>query len=79
MTEVCFTNSIRTVGVIPATAHFNHCEKKIYEKDTSSEDYVGKITAIFSPYISSNISEKKFISLQNEVKRIVSEIRGKNL
>ena len=75
MTEVCFVNSIRTAGVISATSHFNPGEKKFYKTETSSEEYVGKITAIFAPYISANISEGKFLKLQNEIKKIISEIR----
>ena len=49
--------------------------RRISEKKNSSEDYVGKITAVFLPYIQSNIPDGKFFSLQNEVKKIVCEIK----
>ena len=40
----------------------------------STEDFVGKITAIFSPHLK-NISERKFIAIQGELKKVVCEIR----
>ncbi len=55
-------------------------EAKAYERENSStEDYVGKITAIFSPYLSTKISESKFMGLQENIKKIVSEIKSKEL
>lgn len=75
MTEPIYTTSIHNLGFIPAVKNYS-CKKKQSEKESSTEDYVGKITAIFSPYISNNISENKFIRLQDRVKSIVSEIKG---
>ncbi len=51
--------------------------KYIVEKDCSTEDYVGKITTIFMPYLNQNMSDKNLISVQNQVKRIITELRGK--
>lgn len=48
---------------------------RISQKECSLEDYVGKITAIFCPYIQQNISEGNFIKIQNKVKGILKEIK----
>ena len=74
------TNSISNIGFITTASRLGlEGGKKLSEKEASSEDYVGKITAIFTPYLSQNISEGKFISLHSKVKNIVAEIRGKSL
>lgn len=75
MIEQLYTTSIHNLGFIPAVKNYTN-KKKQTEKESTTEDYVGKITAIFSPYISNNISENKFIRLQDRVKSIVSEIKG---
>lgn len=56
-------------------------DSRSYEREScnSTEDYVGKITAIFSPYLSTKISESKFMCLQENIKKIVSEIKSKEL
>ncbi|MCR5252570.1 MAG: hypothetical protein K6C98_02520 [Treponema sp.] len=62
------------VGSISASRR----EFRMNEKESTTEDYVGKITALFSPYISpKNISETKFVGLQENLKKIVVEIKGK--
>lgn len=69
--------AIQNVGFIPAVQTSSR-EPKLYDREVSTEDYVGKITAIFSPYISpKSISETKFVRLQENLKRIVVEIKGK--
>lgn len=66
--------SIHDYGCISIAPY--HSGKQTVEETKSSEDYVGKITAIFSPYISANISENKFIRIQDRVKAVVTEIKG---
>lgn len=78
MTESCYSNSIRNIGFITATSRLD-VGRRQSEKENSTEDYVGRITAIFAPYISRNIPEGKFINLQKEVKSIITEIRGRDL
>lgn len=71
------STALRNIGIIPALRrNYSSC-KKIEDKAFSTEDYVGKITAVFSPYISKNISESRFIYLQAEIKKIVTDIKGK--
>lgn len=78
MSDQQYLSLIHNIGFIPAVTSYTR-EKKNYEREVSSEDYVGRITAIFAPYISRNISEGKFINLQKEVKSIITEIRGRDL
>ena len=75
MAESCYSNSIRNIGFITAASRLD-VGRRQSEKENSTEDYVGKITAIFSPYISANISENKFIRMQDTVKAVLSEIKG---
>lgn len=70
--DTTFSNALHTLGFIEAITRFGDgCVQK--EKSMSLEDYVGKITAIFSPYISTAISEKEFSSAQIKVKEVLSE------
>ena len=70
-----YLSLIHNIGFIPAVSSYTR-DKKNYEKESSTEDYVGKITAIFAPYISKSITEGRFLKLQEEVKNILTEIRG---
>lgn len=70
--DTSFSNALRTLGFIEAISRYGNGACK---KECSTEDFVGKITAIFSPYLK-NISERKFIAIQGELKKVVCEIRG---
>ncbi len=74
MTEQLYTTSIHNLGFISAAKNYTCCKKQ-KEKEATTEDYVGKITAAFLPYLKQNITDGKIISLQNEIKKIVCEIR----
>lgn len=78
MSDQQYLSLIHNIGFIPSVTSYTR-EKKNYEREVSSEDYVGRITAIFAPYISRNIPEGKFINLQKELKSIITEIRGRDL
>lgn len=67
---------IHSNGSIAPMNYFCSCKKQ-NEKDYSTEDYVAKITSIFSPYISTEISEKNFMTVQSEIKKVLMEMRGK--
>jgi len=72
-----YIDSIQSIGFIPATT-ISSTKKKLGKKENSIEDYVGKITSIFLPYIlPQSISERSNLQLQENLKRIVSEIKGK--
>ena len=73
--DTSFADALHTLGFIEEISRFG--ERGAQRKDFSTEDYVGRITAIFSPYIPADISETKFIAIQSEVKKLVCEIRGK--
>ena len=75
MSDQQYLSLIHNIGFIPAVSSYTR-DKKNYEKESSTEDYVGKITAIFAPYISKSITEGRFLKLQEEVKNILTEIRG---
>lgn len=67
-----FSSTLHTLGFIEAISRFGEQNAgKI--RGQSLEDYVGKITALFSPYISQTISEKQFSAVQIELKKILSE------
>ena len=68
-----FATALHTLGFIEAISHFSG--NPASRKELSLEDYVGKITTLFSPYIPKNISEREFNSIQVEIKRILSEIK----
>ena len=69
-----FSNALRTLGFIEAISRYGNGNGAC-KKECSTEDFVGRITAIFSPYLK-NISERKFIAIQGELKKVVCEIRG---
>ena len=69
-----FSGKLHTLGFIEAVSVENNTAA--YKKENSTEDFVGKITAIFSPYIQKNISDNKFVAIQGEIKKVVCEIRG---
>ncbi len=73
--ESTFSNALRTVGFIDAISRFGE-GNGLKGKSPSVEDYVGRITAIFSPFLLNNIPEGKFIGIQTEVKKVVTEIKG---
>ena len=75
MSDQQYLSLIHNIGFIPAVTSYTR-EKKNYEREVSSEDYVGRITAIFAPYIQTNISDGQFCGLQKEIKKVVCEIRG---
>ncbi|MBQ8678316.1 MAG: hypothetical protein IJ530_00970 [Treponema sp.] len=75
MTEQNLSSTLHTLGFIEAISRFAGNAQRC-KKDVSTEDYVGKITAVFSPYLAENMSESRFIGIQGEVKKIVCEIRG---
>lgn len=70
--DTTFSNALHTLGFIEAISRFGECSAP-KEKSLSLEDYVGRITAIFSPYLSSTISERQFSAAQIEVKKVLSE------
>lgn len=43
--------------------------------EPSADDYVGKITALFLPYVSDQISERDFSAVQFKLKKIVSDMK----
>ncbi len=75
MNDQQYMSLIHNIGFIPPVKNYAG-DKKDYERESSTEDYVGKITAIFAPYISKSITEGRFLKLQEEVKNILTEIRG---
>ena len=70
--DATFSKSLHSFGFIEAISRFGEYGVQ-KEKIMSLEDYVGKITAIFSPYISTTISEKEFSSAQIKVKEVLVE------
>lgn len=74
MNEQVIASSIMNKGFISAITRFPNKSRKL-EKQTSTEEFVGKIAAVFLPYISTNITEGKFISLQAQIAKIVNEIK----
>ena len=74
MEQSVISSSINTYGFIGTINNIGNSRIKNQARN-SVEDYVGKITAVFLPYVSQNISDGKFISIQNDIKRIISEIK----
>ena len=75
MSDQNLSNTLRALGFIEAISRFAGDTAK-WQRDASTEDYIGRITAVFSPYLAENMSESRFIGIQGEVKKIVCEIRG---
>ncbi len=73
--DTSFATALHTVGFIEAISRFGE-SNELKGKNPSIEDYVGRITAIFSPFLLNNIPEGKFIGIQTEVKKVVTEIKG---
>ena len=73
MIEQTFAGTLHTLGFIEAISRFSGtgCTKK----ESSLEDYVGKITALFSPYLPESISERDFSVLQKELRSVLAEIK----
>lgn len=69
---------IHNLGSIEATYNFNN-KKLIKITENSIEDYVGKITTLFLPFIIPSISDGKFYSLQNELSKILLELKRRHL
>ncbi len=78
MENLSITNSIKNYGFIASIKPTEYSKASISAKN-STEDYVGKITALFLPYLKQNVSDGKIISLQNEIKKVVCEIRERSL
>lgn len=77
MTGEPFSAALRTFGFIEAISRFSGSSGAVrIAKECSVEDYVGKITALFSPYISESISERDFSALQKEVRAVVTDIKN---
>ena len=68
-----FTTALRTFGFIETISRFNG--NNYSKKESSLEDYVGKITALFSPYLPESISERDFSALQKELRSVLAEIK----
>lgn len=75
MQEQNLYSTIHNIGFISTVPRYGK-DNQISTKESSAEDYVGKITALFAPYILQNITDGKFCGLQNELKKVVCEIRG---
>ncbi len=76
MVEQSFANSIHNYGSISILK--NTADKKIaINQECTTEDYVGKIITIFLPYLRQNISDGKIISVQDELKKIITEVKEK--
>ena len=75
MNELCLESVIYGLGSIATVRDYEYGKQSYERKDNSVEDYIGKITAVFLPYIYQNISDKSFMNIQKELERIVSEIR----
>lgn len=76
MTSMEFTPALHATGFIEAITRFG--TERESKKNSSNEDYVGRITAIFAPMIPLSIPESKFISAQRELKKVLNELRGEN-
>lgn len=61
---------VSTIPVIKQTK-FN------FEKEYSTEEWVGKITSLFTPFMMPTISETKFMDIEKQVKKVVVEIKGR--
>ncbi len=77
MIEQSFISSIHNYGSISVLKNNVNATKFAAEKDFTTEDYVGKIISIFLPYLKQNISDGKIIRVQDEIKKIIIEMRGK--
>ena len=74
-TENTFVASLHTFGFIGATAHPVTKQKRRTASDQSLENYVGRITALFLPYLSQTISEHEFATLQKTLHALVAELK----
>ena len=54
----------------------DYCRSKNYHKKITPtvEDYVGKLTNLFMPFLKDNISEKAFLSLQEKTGILLNEL-----
>lgn len=78
MSKNDFLTTIRNYGSISVERNCVSQRKKTRGFPTSTystDDFVGKITSIFMPYIPQNLPENKFITIQDELKKIVVEIK----
>jgi len=67
-------STLHTLGFIEAITKFNG-GNPYQKRESSTEDYVGRITAVFLPYMKNSVSEKDFNSVQTSLKKIVTEIK----
>lgn len=66
-----FLENIRIYGNIETIQSEN--EKPVRQVEAKADIYMAKITNLFLPYISENISETKFCILQEKLKHVISE------
>ena len=55
MNELCLESVIYGLGSIATVRDYEYGKQSYERKDNSVEDYIGKITAVFLPYIYQNI------------------------
>lgn len=75
MIEQSYINSIKEKGSLVTACSIYGKVQRSFEKST--EDYIGNITAVFLPYMNQNISDVKFMHIQEKLRKIVAEIKIK--
>ena len=73
--DTSFSNTLHTLGFIEAITRFDGSSSVKRKIEQSVDDYVGKITALFLPYASDQISERDFSAVQFKLKKIVSDMK----
>lgn len=73
--DTSFSNTLHTLGFIEAITRFDGSSSVKRKIEPSADDYVGKITALFLPYVSDQISERDFSAVQFKLKKIVSDMK----
>ena len=73
--DTSFSNTLHTLGFIEAITRFDGSSSVKRKIEPSTDDYVGKITALFLPYVSDQISERDFSAVQFKLKKIVSDMK----
>lgn len=62
-----YVSTIRSVGSIGATRPGAAAALPVEKEKYSVEDFVAKVTSLFLPYMTKEISERNFTVLQEEV------------
>lgn len=72
--DMSFINVIEQTGFITTVPDYSAAKSYHNRQTPTLEDYVARITNLFIPYLTSKITDRAFLSLQEKTGNILNEL-----